>query len=226
MTTLIACSHGTDSPEGRSTVTEIVDLVRARLPETRVVQAYVDVQEPTVHDVVERESRDDEVVVVPLLLSAGFHTAVDITEAVSPHANARQTEPLGTHPLIMELLLSRILETLDGGWKDGDHVVLAAAGSRNPAAAVDIARTAEGLARLVPVPLTVGYASAIDPRISAAVADARHAGARRVIAASHVLAPGFFAGLVERAGAEITSAPLGADARVADVIVDRFRSSS
>jgi len=226
MTTLIACSHGTDSPVGRSTVAEIVDLVRARLPETRVVEAFVDVQEPTVHEVVERERHDDEVVVVPLLLSAGFHTAVDITDAVSPHENVRQTEPLGTHPLIADLLLSRLLEVVDGGWQDGDHVVLAAAGSRNPAAAVDVARTAEGLARLIPVPLTVGYASAIDPRISRAVADARRSGVRRVIAASHVLAPGFFAGLVERAGADLTSAPLGADARVADVIVDRFRGSA
>ncbi|MBP0656542.1 hypothetical protein J8J20_21965, partial [Mycobacterium tuberculosis] len=77
----------------------------------------------------------------------------------------------------------------------------------------------------IPAPITIGYASAIDPKIGEAVAAARRDGATRVIAASHVLAPGYFAGLVEKSGADRVSAPLGADARIADVIIDRFRSA-
>jgi hypothetical protein len=46
-----------------------------------------------------------------------------------------------------------------------------------------------------------------------------------VIAASHVLAPGYFAGLVQSAGADVVSAPLGVDPRMAHVVIDRFRSA-
>lgn len=223
MTTLVACSHGTDSPVGQRTVEELVALVRARIPQTRVVQAFVDVQEPAVHEVVSRESQRDEVVVVPLLLSVGYHTSVDIAEAVSAHEGVRQGEPLGTHPLIAEVLRTRLIAAVDGAWEDGDHVVLAAAGSSNPDAVRDVSLAAENLSRLIPRPVTVGYASTVDPRIAEAVATARARGARRVIAASHVLAPGYFAGLVARAGADVVAAPLGADERVAEVVVDRFR---
>ncbi|WP_341956492.1 CbiX/SirB N-terminal domain-containing protein [Microbacterium sp. LWH13-1.2] len=225
MTTLVACSHGTDSPAGRRTIEALVDLVRQRIPGSRVVQAFVDVQEPTVLDVIEQERVLDDVVVVPLLLSVGFHTAVDIADAVRPHDNVRQGEPLGTHPLIAEVLATRLRAAVAGQWLPGDHVVLAAAGSSNPAAVADVAAASAHLARLVPVPITIGYASAIDPRIGEAVAAARRGGATRVIAASHVLAPGYFAGLVEKSGADRVSAPLGADVRIADVIVDRFHSA-
>lgn len=225
MTTLVACSHGTDSPAGRCTVEALVDLVRQRMPDSRVVQAFVDVQEPTVLDVIDQERVLDDVVVVPLLLSVGFHTAVDIADAVRPHDNVRQGEPLGTHPLIAQVLATRLRAAVEGMWLPGDHVVLAAAGSSNPAAVADVTAASEHLARLIPAPITIGYASAIDPKIGEAVAAARRDGATRVIAASHVLAPGYFAGLVEKSGADRVSAPLGADARIAEVIIDRFRSA-
>lgn len=225
MTTLVACSHGTDSPIGRRSVEDLVDLVRTRLPGVRVVQTYVDVQRPSVVEVVAQEQEQDDVVVVPLLLSVGFHTAVDIADAIRPYDTVRQGEPLGTHPLIAEVLRTRLDEALGGVWEPGDHVVLAAAGSSNPAAISDVEAAAAQLRQLIPAPVTIGYASAIDPRIPEAVAAARASGAHRVIAASHVLAPGYFAGLVERSGADVVSAPLGVDERIADVVIDRFHSA-
>ncbi|WP_243225627.1 sirohydrochlorin chelatase [Microbacterium sp. CIAB417] len=225
MTTLVACSHGTDSADGRRVVADLVSLVRDRMPGVRVVQAFVDVQEPDIASVVEQERTADDVVVVPLLLSVGFHTAVDIAKAVRPHADVRQADPLGTHPLVAQVLATRLRAAIGGTWLDGDAVVLAAAGSSNPAAVADVEAAAAALAALIPAPVTIGYASAIEPRIADAVRAAREAGATRVIAASHVLAPGYFAGLVRGAGADVVSAPLGADPRMADVVIDRFRSA-
>jgi len=225
MTTLVACSHGTDSAEGRRTIEDVVDLVRTRMSGVRIVQAFVDVQQPNVADVVEQECLLDDVVIVPLLLSVGFHTAVDIANAARAHANVRQADPLGTHPLIANVLATRLRAAIGDSWRSGDHVVLAAAGSSNPAALADVAVAAAHLGNLIPAPVTIGYASAIEPRIPDAVASARESGAGRVIAASHVLAPGYFAGLVRAAGADIVSAPLGVDARIADVIIERFRAA-
>ncbi|HYP73498.1 MAG TPA: CbiX/SirB N-terminal domain-containing protein, partial [Microbacterium sp.] len=75
--TLVACSHGTSDPAGRAAVAAQIDLIRRHLPGTTVTPAFVDVEEPAVDDVVSRYAADGPVVVVPLLLSTGFHTGVD-----------------------------------------------------------------------------------------------------------------------------------------------------
>lgn len=226
MTTLIACSHGTNSPEGRAAIVRLIRIVRDRMPGVRVVPAFVDVQTPRIDAVVERESLHDRAVVVPLLLSAGHHTAVDIASAVAAHPGTRQTRPLGTHPLIAQVLATRLRAAVGGEFRSGDSIVLAAAGSSHPSAAADVDEAAERLRSLVPAPVTVGFASGAGTRIADAVSQLREGGATRVIAASHILAPGFFTGLVHRAGADVVSAPLGADSRVADAIIARFQRSA
>lgn len=224
MTTLIVCSHGTNDLSGRAAIRSVIEDARALLPRVRVVAAVVDVERPQIDEVIARAAAGDDVIVVPLLLSVGYHTSVDIARAVHAHQNARQTSPLGTHPLIAEVLADRLTTAVPGGFLEGDQVVLAAAGSSNSAARDDVERVAAQLEQHLPVPLTVGYASAATPKISDAVATARASGASRVIAASHVLAPGFFADLIGKAGADIVSAPLAPDARIARVVVERFHT--
>lgn len=223
MTTLIACSHGTADASGQEAIRAVIDDVRSLLPGIRVVGTVVDVEEPQIPEVLQREIIADDVVVVPLLLSVGYHTGVDIAQAVQAHPGARQTLPLGTHPLIVDVLLDRLHSAVPGGWLEGDHVVLAAAGSTDPAAEADVAQVAAALRHRLPVPVSIGYASASTPRVREAVAAARGAGARRVVVASHVLAPGFFARLVAGAGGDVVSAPLAPDARIASVVVERFQ---
>lgn len=224
MTVLVACSHGTDDPEGRAAIRTLIDDVRALLPSVRVVAAVVDVEQPRIAEVLDNEASRGEVVVVPLLLSVGYHTSVDIARAVRDHPGTRQTDPLGTHPLVSDVLVDRLTAALTDGWRPGDHVVLAAAGSSDPAAEDDVAAVARRLRTRVPAPVSVGYASATAPRVADAVSAARAGGATRTIIASHVLAPGFFARLVAGAGGDIVTAPLAPDARIARVVADRFRS--
>ncbi|WP_300265807.1 sirohydrochlorin chelatase [Microbacterium sp.] len=226
MTTLIACSHGTSDLSGQAAIRSVVEDVRTLLPNVRVVASVVDVEQPQIDDVIAREAPRDDVIVVPLLLSIGYHTAVDISQAVQAHANVRQTPPLGTHPLIADILIDRIDSVAPGGVSADDLIVLAAAGSTNPAARDDVNEVAARLRARISAPVTVGFASAASPRIVESVAAARTAGARRVIAARHVLAPGFFAVLVDKAGADFVSAPLAPDARIAQVIVERFHAAS
>jgi len=216
---LIACSHGTSSLAGRAAISAVVERVRLLVPNVAVEEAFVDVQQPEIDDVV-RSTAPRPTVVVPLLLSTGFHTKVDIARAVTdagPRATA--TVALGPHPLLADLLAARLH---DAGLEPGDAVVLAAAGSSDPAASVDVAAMSELLRERVAAPVSVGFAAGAGVRIGEAVSAARDRGARRVVAASYVLAPGFFADVIGRAGADLVTDPLAPDDAVAAVIVERY----
>lgn len=227
MTTLVACSHGTRYPEGRAVIAQLREALAAALPETTVREAYVDVEQPEIAGVVQRAAAQGPVVVVPLLLSTGFHTGVDIAGAVRPHAQAVAAAPLGPHEALVPALRDRLAELSggDAGHRPGDHVVLAAAGSSDPAAARAVEQMRDLLAARLPCPVSIGYGAGCAPTIPEAVAAARESGARRVIAASYVLAPGHFAGLVRAAGADLVSAPLGAHPGVVRVAAQRYRDA-
>ncbi|MEU1970643.1 CbiX/SirB N-terminal domain-containing protein [Microbacterium sp. NPDC019599] len=220
--TLIACSHGTASSDGRLAIRGLVEQVRAILPDVTVEQAFVDVETPEVADVVARVAASGPAVVVPLLLSTGYHTRVDIARAVRPFENVVATPALGPHDLLALALEDRLREA---GIRSGDAVVLAAAGSSDPAAEVDVRTMGRRVAELLHARVTVGFAAGAEPRLGEAVAQARAAGARRVIAASYVLAPGHFAGVIAGSGADIVTAPLAPDLRIAAVVAERYETA-
>lgn len=218
---LIACAHGTRFEEGRVVVRELIDILRATAPDdVEVLEAYVDVHGPFVADVVETtRERTSDIVIVPLLLSTGYHTEVDLREAADGLPVAA---PLGPHRLLAEILADRVR---DAGARPDDTVILAAAGSTRPGAVIDV----EGMAAMmsdagVLGPVIAAYAAASEPRIPDAVAFARAKG-HRTVAASYVLAPGHFSRVIESADADLTSAPIGADPRVADVVWERWRAA-
>jgi hypothetical protein len=109
-------------------------------------------------------------------------------------------------------------------------VVLAAAGSSDPTANATVAamaaqwRSSRGWRDVVPA-----YASAAGPRPDEAVLSLRDGGAARVVVATYLLAPGYFADKIRAAalgaGAAAVSATLGAAPEVADVVLDRYRSA-
>lgn len=218
---LIACAHGTRFEEGRVVVRELLEVLRATAPAgVEVHEAYVDVHGPYVTDVVAAaRERTDDIVIVPLLLSTGYHTEVDLVEAADglPVAPA-----LGPHPVLAEILVDRVQAT---GAGPDDTVVLAAAGSTRPGAVVDVERMA-GLMRAAGIagPVVTAYAAASEPRIPDAVHAARAEG-RRTVAASYVLAPGHFSRVIEKAEADLTSAPIGADPRLATVVWERWAAA-
>lgn len=227
MTTLVACSHGTRSTEGRAVISTIREALARTVPDAEVREAYVDVETPEVAEVVTRGADAGPVVVVPLLLSTGFHTSVDIAAAVRPHARAVAAAPLGPDEALVSALRDRLADIGGGdpGHRPGDHVVLAAAGSSDPSAARAVEHMRDLLADHLPCQVSVGYGAGCAPSIPEAVDAAREAGSRRVIAASYVLAPGYFADLVRAAGADLVTAPLGAHPGVVRVAVQRYRDA-
>jgi sirohydrochlorin ferrochelatase len=226
---LVACAHGTRDVAGRQAVRALVAAVAAARPGGQVREAFVDVQEPAVADVV-REVTDAgrPAVVVPLLLSTGYHVDVDIRAAVQGRT-AVAAPALGPDDRLTMLVRERLRES---GVSGRDVLVLAAAGSSDPAAAEAVAAVAKALRANHFGPVTIGYAAAARPTVAEAVAVARgeHPG-QRVAIASYLLAPGHFHGLLHRAGADVVTGPLlgseGApDTRLVDLVLARFDAAT
>jgi sirohydrochlorin ferrochelatase len=231
--TLVGVAHGTQDPRGAATVAALLDRVRALRPGLETRAAYVEIASPSIQDA----ARDiaGPVVVLPLLLAGGYHAGVDIPRAVADvgadaavgevptgdvrTGDVRTGDVLGPDPLLAEALRDRLREA---GWRRGDAIVLAAAGSSDPAAVTATEAQARLLADLVGAPVVAAFASAAAPSVSEAVAALRAAGADRVALASYLLAPGHFQSRLAAAGADVVSAPLGSHAAVARLVLARY----
>lgn len=215
---LIACSHGTDNAQGRREIDAVRAGIAALRPELDVVEAYVDVQQPDLVDVVAALPTGRPAVIVPLLLSVGYHVKVDIARAAAGRPGTVSALPLGPDPRLAHVLQQRLAEA---GVSDDDAVVLAAAGSSDACAAEDVGEVLAVLAELRTGPVRAGFGSKASPSVPEAVAEARtHGGPVAIV--SYLLAPGYFHDQLAKAGADVVSAPLLPNPAVAAVAVDRY----
>ena len=217
---LVGCSHGTDSTAGRAAIRAILAGVRAARPDLDVREAFVDVQDPKVADVVGAAvDAGLTAVVVPLFLSVGYHVRVDIAAAVADRP-AVAVHPLGPDPRLVEVLRDRIDAA---GARPDDAILVAAAGSTDPRAAVAVTEIAAALdGAWNGGPITIGYGAGASPRVPEALAAARAAGTGRVVIASYLLAPGFFHDRLLVAGADVVTEPMAPDARIVQIALDRY----
>jgi sirohydrochlorin ferrochelatase len=209
MTTLLV-AHGTRNPHGVRMIGDLAAAMAGVLDET-VRVAFVDVLGPAPDEVL-RTLHDEPTVLVPALLSSGYHVRADVPRhvAASGHPAVTVTPALGPSSQLTRAMLERLLEA---GWRPGDHVVLAAAGTSDQHAQGDIAITAAMLSALVGSRVSIAFAAPRRdsgyPSVPEAVARARRAGASRVAVASYLLADGLFQGRLHEAGADVVGAPLG-----------------
>ncbi|MEV6244497.1 CbiX/SirB N-terminal domain-containing protein [Lentzea sp. NPDC051838] len=202
---LVLAFHGTRDPRGVAVCEEIADLVRVQV-NVPVLVAFADVLQPDVRAVV-----DGPCVVVPVFLAAGYHVRVDIPAQIGVRSGVVVTSPLGLDavPVVRERLV-------EAGFRRGDALVLAAAGSSDARSLATARRAAEMLGASA-----VGYVATAAPRIADVVAEVKARG-RRVAVASWLLAPGVFHGSLVECGADVVSAPVGAHPLVADALVRKY----
>ena len=239
---LVAVAHGSRDRRAAATVSELLEVVRERVRGLDVRAAFLSHCAPSLPQAL--GSLDGQpAVVVPLLLTAAYHSKTDIPAQLAAAATAEpglpaafSAEPLGPHPLLTAALEQRLGEAGvavgDPAARAATSVVLAAAGSSDPTANATIATIAarwhreRGWRAVVPA-----YASAAGPRPAEAVAalrSARHntAGAGPVVVATYLLAPGYFADKVRDAAlgadAAAVSGVLGAAPEVADTVIERY----
>jgi sirohydrochlorin ferrochelatase len=248
---LIAVAHGSRDPRAAATVSELVSVVRSRAAAPADVRvAFLDHCAPSLPQVlgslapgprVSSSPAHAECVVVPLLLTAAYHSKTDIPAQLASAGAAAAgldisvAHTLGPHPLLLAALERRLREAGAGVDSASDRaatsVVLAAAGSSDAAANATIAdlaavwRRGRGWRAVVPA-----YASAATPSPAEAVSALLSDGAHRVVVATYLLAPGYFADKIRAsavlAGASAVSGTLGAAPEVADVILARYALAS
>ncbi len=241
---LVGISHGTSSEEGRRAVRGLRDGVaeavarrQADAPPT-VRLGHVDVEQPDVPATLASLEPDESAVVVPLLLSAGYHVHVDLAEATAAATDRHVVlaGALGPDDRLATALLRRLVEA---GLRDDDMVVLAVAGSSDPRAVDDCRDMARRLAAASGREVTVGFLSAAEPALPDAVTAARALGAERgdrptpvrVVLANYLLAPGYFDDLARSAGADVVARPLlvadePAPGELVDIVLDRYAAAS
>ena len=230
---LVGIAHGTSSAAGQAAVAGLMAAVALAEPELLTALGYVDVQQPDAPSTLAALPAGVPAVVVPLLLSAGYHVYVDLTDAVAVEtaASARSvilTEALGPDDRLIELLRERLDEV---PLNAGDSLVLAVAGSSDARAVAACRVVAERLSLAAGRDVALGFLSAARPRLACAVTIERiQQPGRRVVVSSYLLAPGFFQRLVEKAGADVVTAPLllptePASPLLVAVVTDRYRNA-
>ncbi|HWF82603.1 MAG TPA: sirohydrochlorin chelatase [Streptosporangiaceae bacterium] len=215
---LVAVAHGSTHPKAAETVTALARNVTRLAPVIDIRVAFAAHAEPSLPQVLAEAGQD--AVVVPLLLSTGYHLTADIA------ASARRVAgPLGPDQLLVTALMSRLAEA---GVPNDVGVVLAAAGSSDPKAAAQIATQADLLAaeRGGGAPVTVAFAASGQPSVEDAVAYLRQETRGPIAVASYLLAPGLFQGRLAKSGADWVTAPLGDHPAVAALVIDRYRTAA
>jgi sirohydrochlorin ferrochelatase len=225
---LLAISHGTASPDGQAAVAALVDAVAKRLPDVDVRLGHVDVQQPDVAATLASIPDAHSVVIVPLLLSAGYHVRVDLKKQSAHRPGVVITGALGPDERLVEVVAARLAELGPG---PDDRIVLAVAGSSDDRANEDCRATAALLGERLGRSVGIGFLAAAEPRLGSAVDAARAEASGRVLVANYLLAPGYFHDLAVRVsqGAPVARPILDADAPAAalvDLVIDRYRGAT
>lgn len=221
----VLVAHGSRDPRFAATARQVRDAVRRADPTIHVELAYLDLDEPSVPDVLARI--DGDVAIVPLLLGDAFHNRVDLPALLADSARPglrTAHAPVLADPRLTDALTDR---ALDAGLGTGDGVLMCAVGSSDAAADAATTRRGADLAdalsrRGLDVPVEVAFATRSES-VVAADSRLRAAGASRVLVAPWFLSAGTLTDRVERllddAGRPWRMAgPLGAHPAVVDVV--------
>ncbi|WP_435770300.1 sirohydrochlorin chelatase [Nocardioides sp. SYSU DS0651] len=216
MTRLVTVAHGTRTPVGNEVAVELTAAAGEILGLDHVA-SYVELSEPLFADVV-AEPYDGPTVVVPLLLSTGYHIKHDLPAAIAAAGAADRVHlagPFGPHPLLAEAQADRLREA---GARPGQPVVMVAAGSSDPDALTDLDGAVALLAEAWGAPVRLATLSAIGSR----PADVVQPGDA---VSPYLLATGFFhrrlAEEARTAGATVVADVIGPHRDVVGLVVER-----
>lgn len=215
---LVTVAHGTRTPAGNLVAAELTARAAERLG-WAATTSYVELCDPLFADVVAPVA--EPTVVVPLLLSTGYHLRQDLPRAVAAAARpelVRLGRGLGPSPLLAAAQVERLRAA---GATPGQPVVLVAAGSSDPLATDDLDRAASLLSTAWGAPVRLATLSGRGERLDRVVrpGDA---------VSPYLMATGYFARTARHdalaAGASVVADVLGPHPLVVDLVCARARA--
>ena len=112
---LVAVAHGSADPRASATIAELAALAREREQGLDLRIAFLGHAPPSLPQVLSTIEADREVTVLPLLLTAAYHSKADIPRMLARMPRTRGPRlsygaTLGPHPLLLDALERRLVE--------------------------------------------------------------------------------------------------------------------
>jgi sirohydrochlorin ferrochelatase len=121
-TAVLLMAHGSRRAEANDDLVRLADLIREQNRYGHVEVSYLELAEPSIpagaQYCVQRGAT--RVLMMPYFLSAGSHVTADLKRIRSevseqfPEVEFKLCEPLGLHPLMVEIVLDRLGNAADG----------------------------------------------------------------------------------------------------------------
>lgn len=207
---LLLVAHGSRDPAAAEQVYAVLARLRTLRPDLSCAAGFLERTAPAAVDALATLPRP--VIVVPYLLADAHHARVDVGGLVTDGVSVAGV--LGDDPRLVEVVADR-LRSYPGS------VVLATAGTSDPAANAVTTRFAGRLREALHRPVVAAFASAAEPTVPQAISSLP----KPVVVLRWLLAPGAFSDRVaadsQEAGAACTDV-IGDHPVVADLLLDRF----
>ncbi|MFI6998846.1 sirohydrochlorin chelatase [Nocardia sp. NPDC050175] len=231
-TALIAVAHGSRDPRSAATVAAVVAGLAAARPGVDVRLAFLDLNAPSVEQVVDAIAAQGHThaVVVPLLLGNAFHARVDLPGLLTaahgrhPQLHLTQADVLGPDARLIAALRDRVSEASTSMREPLGRlgIAVAAVGSSAPAANARTADVARRLARLTGHLTEICFATT-EPSLPQAISRLRTRGADDILVAPWFLAPGLLTDrLVTAAPGVVHADVIGPHSALTDIVWDRY----
>ena len=246
MTDLLLIGHGSRDRAAATEFSALVELLEPRLGGRRIGGGFLELAEPpidqTVDDLVAAGATD--VVAVPYVLFGAGHLKDDGPAVLArarrrhPGVQFRLARDLGTHPAVLDVAEQRARShrRRPPAGSGAPAVVLVGRGSTDPDACAELVKFARLLGDGRGFELVeAAFVAMTSPSIEDALERCRRLGAGRIAVVPLFLFTGV---LVERIAARVQAwsedhadlvvghgPPLGADPRLADLVIERFTGS-
>ncbi|MGI9080133.1 MAG: sirohydrochlorin chelatase [Acidimicrobiales bacterium] len=245
---LLVVGHGSRSSAGVAEYWELADVIRSQAPDIEVGCGFIELAPPDLDTAIDDlvAAGATSVVASPLILLGAGHLKNDGPAALHrgrhrhPHVGFHYARDLGIHPLVLAVAQDRITEAVSTdtfGASDGSTaVVVVGRGSSDPDANADLYKVGRLLADATGVGLVEpAFVSLAAPAVPAALDRCLRLGATRIAVVPYFLFTGI---LVDRirdqtaawsaahAAVAVGHGPhLGADPRIAALLLDRYREA-
>ena len=223
---LLLAAHGTRDPGGVAAFAAFAErMAKLAAPHgTEVAGGFIELSAPPLRAAVAGlvAAGHQRIVTVPLMLAAAGHAKGDVPASLArergrhPGLAWQYGRPLGPHPVLVELLATRVREK-----GDSPAILLVGRGSTDPDANAEVVKTTRLLWEGREFPLAeTAFVSLARPDVTEGLDRCLALGARRIVVARYFLFPGVLPSRVARQAAEWAEAHPGVEVRCTDVIGD------